>query len=658
MKLKSFKKKGATGDRIEHHPIDPIAVDHHNYPIAQITVDSKERQIEIMWQNDNDDVRFLDTGDILALTIDDGRDIFLARQKVSMVGDRLVARIAEHKEAEIRSSKQLPSSRWKRFLTELKKKCDSGHHNKKRKTLLHVIKMAQAREAAPESIQLQVRLKLAQENDAKPGQELRAAVQKIEEALEEADTASQTLDLGELDELLPSDVVIADANHTPRQAKLDAITIMMNGVSVTTSNPLENKQSITISDRVLEKALCYNTQQNGRVELDEYNLHDLLDTKQQRVSIYLYSHDDGLTVHSNKSVKNITRSSNGDFEFELESDLAAGSGTLDFESALVQITSSKLEDGNAVDGSAIADGPCDDGGAAWECYGYGFEQILEIPEDNYELISLPDSNIRRVQLLIPVPDARLIPFIEGENYFLSVGDTDAVFTVDSLVVDDVTAEPVKQILVHLSYMGGRAFELLEAEQSPLIVKRLYEASQQRVEAIQLTLEKRTLEHLADLPYANPKELEEIADGIDGLIGEDQDGISVAEVATWVPELAVTGVKYNPRQLAYNTKSSVTSGLEIDVWMSADGAYSLLDLDPAELANVESVGHSSTQRVIDEEPQSEVKGEKFAQILDEVRGQVLAEVRRQALFGEVDPGYISQHRVSIYNGEKGIDLCNN
>ena len=73
-------------------------------------------------------------------------------------------------------------------------------------------------------------------------------------------------------------------------------------------------------------------------------------------------------------------------------------------------------------------------------------------------------------------------------------------------------------------------------------------------------------------------------------------------------------QYNPRQLAYNTKSSVTSGLEIDVWMSADGAY-LLDLDPAELANVESVGHSSTQRVIDEEPQSEVKGEKFAQILD-------------------------------------------
>ena len=664
MKLKSFKKKGATGDALSDTALMRTPLDHYNYPIEQIKFDSKQQHFDIMWKNENDD-RFLDTGDILAVTIDDGQDILTARvAKVSMVGDRLVARIAEHQKALLMSSK--PSSRWTRFLTELKKKCDSGHHNKKRKTLLHVIKMAQGREANPESIQLWLSERVAKADEPEimiNEAGLGAALGKIQRAIGEGDS----LDLDELADLIvDDDVFIADANHTPERAQLGAITIVANRVSVTAlGTALGNKQSIAISEKDLEKAALYNTQQNGPANLGEYILENLLDTTKRRLMVYVYSHDHGLTVHSNKYVKKITKSSNGEFEFELEPDLAAGSRIMNLESALIAITSSKLEDGGAVDGSAIADGPFD-----------GYDQILELPGDNYELISLPDSNIRRVQLLIPDASEWVISqLIEGDPYFVSVGDAIAVFTVDRLV-DDMIAEPVKQILVELSYMGGADFALLEAalsgKQEKFIMKRLQEASQQRVEAIQLILEKR---HLADSPYTN---LPEIADGIDGLIGEDldQDGISVAELAAWVdenpnltPDLVVTGVKYKPKRLAYNTKSSVTSGLKIDVWMSARGEYSLFDLKTKDLSsNWQSVVHSST--IVDElpEPESEVKIERFAQLVDEVRQAALDEVKREKLDEvDLDPSkqqelydgvFLSIYSEELYNGEEGYTVCNN
>jgi hypothetical protein len=239
----------------------------------------------------------------------------------------------------------------------------------------------------------------------------------------------------------------------------------------------------------------------------------------------------------------------------------------------------------------------------------------------------------------------------------------------------VTGEPD---LVLFSHKGGDDFELLEAvaaEQSPLIMKRLHEASPPRDAVIELTLEKRDL-----YPASPDAKLAEIADGIDALIGEDlgQDGISVAELGEWVdenhnltPRLEVTGVKYKPKQPEYHTESSVIGGIALDAWMSAGGEYSYFDLKPEQLATVESVFHIST--LVDELPVSEVKEGNFVQILDEVRQRAFEEVRQQdpadvdpypldlvsSQFDPlIDPLRSQYHRLSIYNGEKGIDVCNN
>jgi hypothetical protein len=210
------------------------------------------------------------------------------------------------------------------------------------------------------------------------------------------------------------------------------------------------------------------------------------------------------------------------------------------------------------------------------------------------------------------------------------------------------------------------------------MRRLNNASPPRDSAIQWTLE-----YLpgADLAGDNPPraQLVAIVDEIAVLIREDQDGISVAELADWLgenhqldPALMVTGAEYKPKVEGYNTESSVTGGLKIDVWMSADGEYSLFDLDPADqfqLANVESVVHSST--LGDGLPESEVKRGSFAQLLEEVRQQklegALDEVGRADLMAEVDPlrydpsqyPLSSQYRVSVHSaGEGGYGVCNN
>ena len=654
MKLKSFKKKGVT-DRML---LDDVLPEHYNLPMDQIEVDSKQRVIDIMWPCDNDGVR-LDTGDFLALTIGDAPEILTARiQKVSKVGDRVVARIEEHQKEDPWTSKPLPSSRWKRFLTELKKKCDSGHHNKKRKTLLHVIKMARAIEAKPESIQLWLSERWAP-NDAMPGDaDLRAVVEKIRELIAEADTAgNNSLDLAELDELLEAGEIVTDAIHVPKREKLEAMTILMNGVSVGISETSSNKRSITISERALKRAVSYHTKQNGPVDLDEGGVDeggdDLLDTTKRIFSIYVYSHDDGSIVYDNKPVKNITRSSNG-LVFELQDILDAGLGRqgVRLDSVLLAITSydpdpeAELvpEPVNSVDPETDLEK----------------NKMLKISSDMYRFTSDVDTNKQRFAFEATFEASR--QFQLDDTYFVNVGDTNAVFTVDS-VVDGVTEEPKKAWII-MSHKGGGDLELFEfeAEQSPLIIKRLYEASPRRDAQINLILEKR---HLDELPG---DQLEEIADRIDVLIGEDpdQDGISVAGLVDWLEEnhnskhhLMVTGVEYNPRQPAYGTKSSVIGGVEIDVWMSARGKYSLFDIDPLELGTVESVSHISM--LVGEEPL--VKRTSFAQTLDEVRRQaVVYEVRRQAVMAEVDrepPRLESQiFRVSIYNGEKGYGVCIN
>ena len=108
MKLKSFKKKGVSPETAAWE----LLPEHSNYFIEQIAVDSKQQEIEIMWPYENGGPN-LERGDTLAVTIDNGQNIVLARiRKVSMVGDQLLqASIQEHKELDIQSSKQLPSSR-------------------------------------------------------------------------------------------------------------------------------------------------------------------------------------------------------------------------------------------------------------------------------------------------------------------------------------------------------------------------------------------------------------------------------------------------------------------------------------------------------------------------------------------------------------------
>ena len=654
MKLKSFKKKGAAGDRLVDYPIDPITVDHCNYPIDQITVDSKQRYLEIMWQNDNDGVR-LDTGDVVAVTIDDGPYTLLAKiREVSKVGDRLVFRIEEHEKTLLGSSKQLPSSRWTRFLTELKKKCDSGHHNKKRKTLLHVIKMAQSREAYPESIQLQIRQRLLEADKPEINEaDLRAAVEKIQRRIDEAAAEGESLALDELDELLEAGEIVTDANHTHEQGQLEAMTILMNGVSVTTSKTSSNKQRIAISEKALERALIYNNQPNGPVEFFEGgDLENLLDTTKQRVMVYVYSHDRNLIMHSNKYVKHITRSSNGKFVFELESDLAAGSGTFDLENVFLAITSYDPV-------VELVTAPVDSVEPETDSEK---NKMLEISSYMYRFASDVDTNKHRIEIEATFEASRqLRQFQPGDTYFVSVDDTNAVFTVDS-VVDGVTEEPKKEWIL-LSHKGGAELFEFEAERKPFIMKKLHEASPPRNAAIQLTLEKRDLLYPA-YPDAN---LVEIAAEIDDLIWQDQDGVTLNEVGVWLDEnhnltQAVTGVKYKPREPAYHTESIVTGGLKLDVWMSAGREYTYVDLEPVELANVESVSHIST--IVNERPESEVKGRSAIQLMEEVRQQVWEEVRRQALFAEVDPDpldperFFSQYLVSVYSMDGGLTVCNN
>ena len=655
MKPKSFKSKGVQGDALSDMALMQSLPDHYNVPIGQIKIDSKQQYFEIMWKNDNGG-EILDTGDIVAVTIDDGKDIFLASiSKVSMVGD--------HQRAILQSSK--PSAEWARFLTELKKKCDSGHHNKKRKTLLHIIKTARYIEDNPESIQLQVRQKLAQENDPanSPG-DLRDAVEKIQEAIEEAAAAGERLDLAELADLfLDYDVVIVDANHTSKQKKLDAMTIVANGVSLGISKTSDRKQLLTISEEALERALYYNTEQNSPVVVDKDELEDLLDTKQHRARVSVYSHDHDSIVYSNKSVQNITKSSNGEFKFELEPNLHAVSEIEDLESALESVLLT-ITIYDPVE--LVPEDPVDSVEPETDRLLPTLlekNKMLEITPDMYKFES--DLNTNKKKFVIDAPVDALSQITPGDTYLIGVDNLHAAVTVQNLIY-----EPEKRGEVEFSHKGGGRLDLLEAAlalsgNNP-IMKRLNNAYQQGGEAIQWTLE-----YLpgADLAGDNPPraELVAIVDEIAALIREDQDGISVAELANWLEEnhqldptaLMVTGAEYKPNENGYNTESSVTGGFIIDVWMSACGGYSFFDLEPQyQFENVRSMVHSSTI-VGDDEIKSEVEERGFVVILEEVRQQyIIQEADEPEQLQEARNLQSKKAHLSIYSEDGGYAVCNN
>ena len=645
MKPKSFKSKEigennlAYGVSLKQRILQQLTPEHFTFSVDRFRIDSNE-QIKI-WSSldakDPDwDFKVFALDDIVVLAIGGSQEILTAKvADVRPMGNLGQVQLAEYRPDQpdlLRSSKPLPSAKWRRFLKELKKCGSSGHHNKKQKTL-HVIKMARGITAQPESIQLQVRRQLAQEND--PGD----AVEKIQEPIEEAAAAGEKLDLAELADLfLDYDVVIVDANHTSKQKKLDAMTIVANGVSLGISKTSDKKQLLTISEKDLERALYYNTKQNSPVvvdkDKDELILEDLLDTKQHRVRVIVYSHDHGSIVYDNKLVRNIKKSSNGgDFVvFELDPSIDAGSGTLDLESALIQITS--YDPPNSLEPETDLEK----------------NKMLEISPDMYKFESDLNTNEKKFVIDAAPVDA-LSQFTPGNTYLFGVGNLHAAVTVQNLIY-----EPEKRGKVEFSHKGGAVLNLLEAAlalsgNNP-IMRRLNNASPQVDEAIQLTLE-----YLAgaDLAGDNPPrdELVAIVDEIAALIREDQDGISVAELADWLEEnhqldpeeLIVTGAEYKPKENGYNTETSVTGGFKIDVWMSEGGGYSFFDLEPQyQFENVRGVVHSSTIVGDDEKPKVEERN--FVVILEEVRQQEARNLQSK------------KAHLSIYSEDGGYAVCNN
>jgi len=583
-------------------------------------------------------------GDTVALAINNSQDVVMARVADIKHNEATLAEYIPH-QLPLRSSKlkQTPSPKWKSLLKELKKKCGSGHHNKKQKRLLHVVRVARALRATPDSIKLTVRpakevVLLGNARAFEDGNPLDLVVEQIQDAIAEA---GESVDLDEIGEFFPINPQVVDANHTSKQQKLEAMTIVANGVSLGISKTSDKKQLLTISEKALERALYYNTEQNSPVDKDELKLKDLLDTKQHRVRVSAYSHDHGSIVYDNKLVRNIKKSSNGgDFiVFELEPILHAVSEIEDLESVLLTITIYDPEDKvDSVEPETDRLSP----------------YLLEISPDMYKFES--DLNTNKKKFVIDAPVDALSQFTPGDTYLFGVDNLHAAVTVQNLIY-----EPEERGEVEFFHKGGAVLDLLEAAlalsgNNP-IMKRLNNASPQGDEAIQLTLEYLAgadpgADPGADLAGDNPPRA--IVDEIVALIREDQDGISVAELAGWLEEnhqlnpeeLMVTGAEYKPKENGYNTESSVTGGFIIDVWMSAGGGYSFFDLEPQyQFENVRSVVHSSTI-VGDDEIKSEVEERDFVQILEEVRQQEARNLQSK------------KAHLSIYSEGGGYAVCNN
>ena len=658
MKLKSFKKKEAYGVSPKQSAFEQSTPRHLCFGVDQI--DQIKNRVEfgfgVSWEVQEVQGEYLALYDVVALAIgDDPEPVMAIVTDVVQVDNRGRSELSEYRPTQLPhwSSKQLTSLRWTRFLTELKKKCGCGHHNKKRKTLLHVIKMAQGREADPESIQLTVR-RTALANAQNHWQDL---VAQIQEDIVEAATEGLDIDLRRLENFFPDEVVVQDAEHVPKKARFDATTYVMNGFPLRRQS-LSSIETISIPKEKFLGAATFHTGD------------DPLTLSNPEVIWFLniYNHKDDLIVHNNRRIENISVSQDGsEYILELEDDWAvrAAPAMANIDNALITIFGYE----------AVADSPAevDPTSGNFDYLNHKERDVmLAIGPDRYKFLTPnSDDGQQRLGLTHPIGRALGSQFEEGDKYWVDMGDTQSLVRVESVITD-----PVKRTAtVEFSYQGGDKFKALS--KGLFSMKRALIASAKKSEEIKLTLERAALA-AALLDGGSDGDvlvLEEIADGINQLqlLQDDPDnpGVSLSELADWFEQkpadadLAVAGVEYNPIRPEYHTDSSVTSGVEIDVWMSVGGENSYFDLDP-ELGNVESVVHSST--LVNELPVSEVKGEKFAQSLDEVRQQVLEEVRRQQGFPEVDPDppiseiFFSQyHRLSIlsiYNEDGGYAVCNN
>jgi hypothetical protein len=647
-------------------PVD--LVDHYTVDVNQIEI--REGFSVVL------DGRFLDdaalgpdlvSGDVVAVAIDRRRRAMLARvADVTNLDEKQRVILVEHianQQSLGRSSNPLSSARWTRFLKELKK-CGSDHDNKKRKTLLHVIRMAKAREAIPESIQLTVR-RYPEDAEELLDVDVVAGIQAaIDEAAIQGDRGP--LDLYDVEKLLQNEVVVVDdAEHAPIQRELGAKTFVMNGVSFERGVDGEWIESITISAEDLRQALYFNTEpesEDPESEDRDRILDDVWDgwlsSNRERLFMSVYSHNTRVMVYQNKPVKNIKKLSNRDYTIELEASLYAGRLAGVSDTALVTITSYQAVGNDIINEPVLALTP----------------QILLIHPDMYEFKSVSNTNETpwleiNFDYLV---EQLMSQFEKDETYFVSVdGIHHAVARVES-----VTNDPVKQSVgVEFSYQGGALLEARSGDEL-LRMKRAFLASPKVSAAMMLTLER---SDDTDGPDTTPDtafpddvsaDLEEMAANIDELVQDDLDKyVSLSEVADWIaekelPNLKVTGAEYVAPQHAYETSSSVSGGIDIEIWASKNGESWFIDLEPRDLANWQSVVHRSrfAAAAVEAEPG------QADQIMSEVRNrlvvEIMEEVKRQIMAQEVDPSkqqagvFLSIYSEELYSEEGGYAVCNN
>ena len=639
MKPKSFKStEGLLDDGI---PDEQDRIEHYTFSVDQLRIDSNE-QITIQLSplpDAEDPFEVFALDDVVALAIDTRPEIVMAR--VADIKHNEVE-LVEHKPYQSELG-QTPSHPWTSFLKELKKKCGSGHHNKKQKRL-HVVRMARAIEAKPESIQLTVR-----QPDLWDSQDVEDVAEQIrKKVFLEADGESVSLD--DFREIFPAEPTVIAADYTPQRAAFEPMTYVINGAELR-RDLVGSIETISIPKAVFENAMTFHT--GGA---------DPLSLSDPKVSwiVTAYSHDKDYTTHDKRAIKKISVSqddSTYDFELDVSLEARAPAPFMD-NKHLVAISGYKpVADEDylvAISGyKPVADEDFD----LW--IGGFDDRTLAIGPDMYEFLSESnDGALPQLHITEPLKPETLSRFEEGHPYFTSVGNTQAVFRVTSVLTDDVK----KIATVVFGYEGGRIEQSPYAQQrEALIMNRALEAFPAIDEALTLTIEK-------DMPVVGVgadfdpvldgaddpghPDLPQIAAGIDQFLQDEQDeDLSLTEVASWIEEnsnlpLKVTGVEHVAQRQAYETSSSVSGGVWVDAWESEDGKYIFVDM-PASIENVKSIQHIS--KLLDDKktPVSEVKERSLIAELEEMR---------EANLGVIQGGGYAN--VSIYNGEKAYGVCDN
>ena len=672
MKPKSFKSKELGEQTMAILEQDPIAL--YTFDVAQ-KIAIRDFSVGVTFDDDwvydwgerVAGTRRLATsgialGDILALTIDSDPEVVMARV-ADVKHDEVI--LVEHNKQPFGSSKskQTPSLPWISFLKELKKKCGSGHHNKKKKRLLHVVRTARNIEARPERIKLTVRpLEEALGNvqvfeDRKP---LDLVVAQIQDAIAEADQGGDSVDLNDITEIIPEDpAAVIDADYVPPAAPVAATILVMNGVDLRRYFN-GSKETIRISKGLIDNAVRVRTG-------DHFPVPESLVDPEVDWALDIYSHDQAVTTHDNRAVKKISVSQD-DSTYDLELDVSLEARSFwpnnKDDDHLVVISGYKPVIDEAVE--------------EWDESGLekkNDEMLLAIRPDMYEF--LPKSNDGYVPLQINHPLGRKIlsRFEEGRRYLASVGNTHVAVRVTNVTIDDVK----KIATVDFDYEGDPIGQLSYAQQrEELIMSRVSEVFTAIDAAITLTLEK----DVPDVPFVgvgadfdpvidgvpDQSDLTEIADGIGQLLQDDLDkDVSLIEVAHWLaekelPHLKVTGAEHVAPQAAYETSSSVSGIAQLDVFESEDRKYIFVDM-PESIENVKSlVNRALLEEELAEDAQEpplrEVKERSLIAELDELREIDLAVI--QGGEGGGYYGYVSIYsRGKFFSGEKGgYAVCNN